>query len=315
MTNNAVEGGFQPSGGALFFSRGTLHMDHAQVIGNSAALDAGGIRLSSPGVNAVIADTLVQGNTATHTGGGMLADTMTSFVVSRSAFVDNTTGQPNGGAIFFSGVTDAGSAENVIENTTFSNNASLHQFGRGSALAVNQGNLTVRNSTIAFNKTAPNDAPGSDAGGALWVNVGATTKVKLISTLFAGNTHGNGGQEIDVTRSIAASGTQSTIDADHSSFETTPEIGVISGANTANLFEVDPGLLPLTLDDGGFTPVHPLPRDSRVVDAGSNPANLATDQRGPGFSRGFSEDGQRRVDIGAYEVRGDTIFWGDFQQH
>lgn len=315
LTNNHVAGGFQPSGGALSFDRGLVRLEKTRIVGNSAELNAGGIRLASPGVNAVIVDTLVQGNTATHTGGGMVADTMTSLTISRSAFVDNSTGQPYGGGIYFAGVTDAGSAENVIENTTFSGNVSRHQFGEGSALAIWQGNMTVRNSTFADNVTSPDDAPGNDAGGAVWVNGGATTRVALVSTLFAGNRHGNGNLTIDVTRNIAASGAQSTLDANHSSFEKTPAIGVISGENLSNLFEVDPLLLPLTLADGGFTPVRPLPRTSPVVDQGSNPAHLATDQRGPGFARGFSEDRLGTPDIGAYEVRGDTIFFGDFEQH
>jgi hypothetical protein len=316
MTNNRVEGGFQPSGGALFFGRGLVRIERCRIVGNSAELNGGGMRLSSPGVNAVIVDTLIQGNTATHTGGGIVADTMTSFTMSRSAVVDNSTGQPYGGGMYFAGVTDAGSTENVIENSTFSGNASLHQFGKGSALAVWQGNMTVRNSTFAFNRTSPNDAPGADAGGAVWLGGGATTKMRLDSVLFAGNTHGNGGDKLDLTRSIAASGVQSTLDASHSSFEEAPAIGVISGDNVANLINVDPLLEPLTMA-GGFTPVHPLPEASPVIDQGSNPASLATDQRGPGYPRASAstEGGAEVTDIGAYEYRTDRIFFGDFEQH
>lgn len=316
MTNNHVEGGFQPSGGALYFGRGLVRIDRCRIVGNSAELNGGGMRLSSPGVNAVIVDTLIQGNTATHTGGGIVADTMTSFTMSRSAVVDNATGQPYGGGLYFAGVTDAGSAENVIENSTFSGNASLHQFGQGSALAVWQGNMTVRNSTFAFNRTSPNDAPGANAGGAVWLGGGATTKLRLDSDLFAGNTHGNGDTKLDLTRSIAASGTQSTIDASHSAFEEAPAIGVISGDDIANLINIDPELQPLTMA-GGYTPVHPLPENSPVIDQGSNPASLSTDQRGPGFPRSAqaSEGGPAATDIGAYEYRVDRIFFGDFEQH
>jgi predicted outer membrane repeat protein len=314
MTNNHVEGGFQPSGGALYFGRGLLQMARCRVIGNSAELDAGGIRLASPGVNAVIEDTLVQGNTATHTGGGILADTMSSFRMSRSAVVGNTTGQPYGGGIYFAGVTDAGSAENVIENSTFSGNVSLHQFGRGSALAVWQGNMTVRNSTFAYNETSPNDAPGGGAGGAVFLGSGASTKMRLDSVLFAGNPHGNAGAELDLAREIAASGTQSTLDAHFSSFQEAPAIGVISGEDTSNLRNVDPALEPLTMA-GGFTPVHPLPATSPVIDRGSNPASLATDQRGAARASAATEGGATVTDIGAYEYRTDRIFFGDFDAH
>ena len=314
MTGNHVAGGFQPSGGALYFGRGLVRIERCRIVGNSAELNAGGIRLASPGVNAVITDTLIQGNSATHTGGGIVADTMSSFTMSRSAVVDNTTGQPYGGGLYFAGVTDAGSPENVIENSTFSGNASLHQFGQGSALAIWQGNMTVRNSTFAFNATSPNDPAGANAGGAVWLGGGATTKLALESVLFAGNTHGNSDQKLDLTRSIAASGTQSTLDASHSSFEAAPAIGVISGDNVANLLNIDPELGALTMA-GGYTPVHPLPENSPVIDQGSNPASLATDQRGAGFPRAAqaTPNGPFATDIGAYEYRVDRIFADGFE--
>jgi len=317
MTDNHAAGGFQPSGGALAFDRGLVRIERSRIVDNTAELNGGGIRLSSPGVNAVITDTLIQGNEATHTGGGMIADTMTSLTITRSAFVGNTTGQPYGGGLYFAGVTDAASPENVIENTTFSDNASLHQSGRGSALAIWQGNMTVRNSTFADNKTAPGLSPGENSGGALWLNGGATTKLGLQSTLFVGNTHGDADLKIDLSRNIASSGTQSLIDADHSSFEATPAIGVISGSNNANLFEIDPLLQPLTLEMGGITPVHPLPENSPVLEHGANPASLTTDQRGPGYPRAASATGNGPgvTDIGAFEFRVDRIFFGDFEQH
>ena len=51
---------------------------------------------------------------------------------------------------------------------------------------------------------------------------------------------------------------------------------------------------------------------------GSNPGNLATDQRGAGFVRTIDFDACRRpnvhvTDIGAYEYRGDTIFCHGFE--
>ncbi|MFC4821401.1 choice-of-anchor Q domain-containing protein [Dokdonella ginsengisoli] len=308
MNNNHAADGFQPSGGALFFSRGLLRVERSRIVDNSAQF-GGGIRVASPGAKAVFLDTLVQGNIAEHTGGGILADTMESFTMSRSALVENMTGQPLGGGIYFAGVTDAGSAENVIENTTFSGNVSAHQFGKGSGLAVWSGNMTVRNSTFAFNATGPDTAAGAGAGGALWVSAGTTTRVTVQSTLFSGNTHGNADGSIDLTRDTGTP--VSTLNVDHSLFQTLPAIGVITNA-TANL-EGDALLADLTTAHGGLTPVHPIPADSPAIDAGTNPGNLTTDQRGAGFARTIDFNPCRRplvnrTDIGAYEYRGDTIF-------
>lgn len=314
LIDNHVRDGFQPSGGALYYDRGLVQLEHCRVIGNTAELNAGGIRLSSPGVSAVISDSLIQDNTATHTGGGILADRMNQLTIARSAFVGNVTGQPYGGGLYLAAVTDAGSPQNVIENTTFSDNRALHDSGRGSALALWSGNLTLRNSTIADNKTGPQTAPTANAGGAVWVGNGATTHLTVQSTLFAGNTHGNLGGRSDLTR--LQGNPNGLLDTDHNAFETMPDAGTINGLNQANLFAIDAQLQPLTTSHGrGFVPLHPIARTSPVVDKGINPGNLLNDQRGPGFHRAFSWPNNPNgvPDIGAYELYGDTIFRNGFE--
>ena len=52
-------------------------------------------------------------------------------------------------------------------------------------------------------------------------------------------------------------------------------------------------------DNGGVTPTVALQPGSPAIDAGSNPNNLATDQRGNGFDRTIGE----ATDIGAFEVQ------------
>lgn len=298
------------TGGAILFSAGDLSITRSLIMDNASEF-GGGLSALSPRVNVTISDTTFRNNTADHTGGGIWASTTTSFKVSRSAFIDNTTGQPNGGGIYFAGVTDFGSPVNVIENTTFSGNQSLHQVGRGSALAIGSGNMTIRNSTFAFNKTSPNDPPGANAGGALWVANGATTEVKLQSDLFAGNTHGNANMLFDVLRE--SGGAQSTIDVANSAFQTQPGVTTLNGTVTAAMFDTDPEIE--ALDFSGPTAIHPLPATSPVIDHGSNPGNLATDQRGAPRSSAATEGGQSATDIGAYEYRTDRIFFGDFELH
>ena len=124
------------------------------------------------------------------------------------------------------------------------------------------------------------------------------------STLFAGNTHGNAGMPSDLTR-LTGGTVQSSLNVDHSLFAVMPAIGVITTSGDGNL-EADALLMPLTRDWGGITPVHPIPLDSPAVDAGSNPANLITDQRGAGFARAVDANACHRPlvarpDIGAFE--------------
>jgi hypothetical protein len=64
----------------------------------------------------------------------------------------------------------------------------------------------------------------------------------------------------------------------------------------ADTLRTDPQLLPLA-DNGGATRTHAIPPNSPAIDAGANPGQLATDQRGGEFVRAF--DGV--ADIGAYE--------------
>ena len=298
------------TGGAILFSAGDLVITHS-LIADNASQFGGGLSALSPRVNVTISDTTFRDNSADHTGGGIWASTATSFKVSRSAFVGNKTGQPNGGGIYFAGVTDFGSPVNIIENTTFSGNESLHQVGRGSALAVASGNMTIRNSTFAFNRTSPNDAGGANAGGALWVAGGDTTEVKLQSDLFAGNTHGSENTLFDVYRELG--GSQSTIDVANSAFQTQPSVGTLNGSVVAAMFDTDPQLEPLNED--APTPYHALPEGSPVIDHGSNPGNLATDQRGVARSAASTEGGPSATDIGAYEYVVDRIFFGDFEQN
>lgn len=305
----------QSRGGGLHFSRGSATIERSRFVDNTSAGSAGGVNLQSPGVSATLADTLLQGNQATLRGGGMLAGTMTNLRIARSAFVRNAlTSQTEGGALYFDGVTDAGSPENLIENSTFSGNRAQHQVARGSALAVASGNMTVRNSTFAYNVTAPDSSPGNNAGGAIWVGGGSTVRVKVQSSLFNGNTHGNANAPSDLTRQTGGS-IESTLEVDHSLFQRMPAIGVIT-TGSANI-EGDALLGELTTAHGGLTPLHPIPAESPAVDRGANPGGLATDQRGAGFVRAWS-DPNRAVgiaDIGAYELHGDRIFLGDFERH
>jgi len=316
LTGNSGDVGGQGAGGAVLFSAGTIRITRSFFSQNSANF-GGAVYISSPRVNAVVEDSLFLDNDAKHTGGAMVAGTMTSFRIARSAFVGNIAGQPLGGALAYTGTTDAGAPAGVIENTTFSGNQSLHPAGLAGALSLGAGTLYLRNSTVAGNRTAPKSAPIGSGGAVHVPAVNATLIVD--STLFSNNTHGNAGQRVDLSHPTDTSSAASLVHVSDSILHTTPAVDVINGADLRNQFATDALLQPLTVDEGnGFVPVHPIPPNSPAIDTGANPANLATDQRGPGFARVMDATPCQRplahhADVGAYEYRSDTIFCYGFE--
>jgi len=310
----------QGSGGGILFSAGTLTVARSYIAQNTANFGAG-MSIVSPRAHAVITDTLIQDNIAGHTGGGIQAGTMSSFRMSGSALVGNFSGQPLGGGLYLTGSNDPAAGAAIIENTTFSGNVSRHPSGQASALAASGGNLIVRNSTFALNATAPTTPPVAGLiTGALWVDSTATT-VRIESTLFDSNTHGNTGVLADLAHVASSASNPSIVSATDSLFRTMPGASEINGDNLRNQFATSAQLKPLTTaDGGGFVPVHPLARTSPAIDRGSNPGGLIWDQRGAGFVRAWSDPGYRNdplnshADIGAFEYRGDAFFHGDFEQ-
>jgi hypothetical protein len=76
----------------------------------------------------------------------------------------------------------------------------------------------------------------------------------------------------------------------------------LDAGSANNLLNRDPLLAPLA-DNGGPTRTHALLPGSPAISAGSNPANLTTDQRGAGFPRVY----ESAADIGAFEVQQPTV--------
>ena len=312
LLGNQAGLGTSNTGGAVYFAKGSLRMKRCLVQENDAG-HGGGLYLGTPAPHAVIEDSVFLDNTSYHAGGAISAGTtMPSFHVARSSFIGNSTQQPLGSAIYYGGSTGEGILPGVIENSTFSGNFTTHSGGRGT-IAVNSGTLYLRNSTLAFNQTANGEFVAPGDGGAVWA--GSATTLYIDSTLFAHNTHGSTGARVDISPSSASS---SIIHVSNSLLHTTPVAGLISGTNIGNQFDTDAQLLPLAIEGTGFVPVHPIPQDSPAVDEGSNPANLATDQRGAGYRRTVDLIACRhpslaRTDVGAYEYRTDTLFCYGFE--
>lgn len=313
LVDNEAGPGNNDTGGAVYHGNGAFQMKRCIVQGNRAG-HGGGLYLGTPAPQVVIEDSVFLENASYFAGGAISAGTtMPSFRVSRSSFVGNSTEQPLGAAISYGGSSSPGTSPGVIENSTFSGNFTPHSNGRG-IVAVNSGTLHLRNSTLAHNRTATAGTASANDGGAVWVG-GAIVHIE--STLFAHNEHGPEGSSSRVDISPSSSPMR-TVHVTRSLLHTLPAAGLINGADSGNLFDTDARLLPLAVEGSGIAPVHPIPHDSPAIDAGSNPASLATDQRGPGHPRTVDLVACRhpsfaRTDIGAYEYRTDTIFCHGFE--
>lgn len=196
------------------------------------------------------------------------------WTVRRTLFQKNTV-HSNGAALSFY----ANEGKGVVENSTFSGNASL----TGEAIYSSQASLTVRNSTFA--DTAQVGGSGGSGG---VVAVGAAP-LSLRSNLFARN-----------DRSAAAA---PSVSASYNLFDTSASdlpAGVVCASSTlggANLCGVtSPGIGPLS-DNGGPTQTIPLLSGSPAINAGFAPWALLTDQRGLPRTVGLG------TDIGAFEVQ------------
>src|SRR5205085_792985 len=132
--------------------------------------------------------------------------------------------------------------------------------GGGGIVSFLSSNLTLQNSTVAFNSSA-------GAGGGIDIVSGT---VGAESTIIAKNTHAG---SPDVAGKITEN------------FGLIGDItgATISGANNVN--GVDPQLGALTILNGGFTATHAIPTTSPAFNKGSNPTNAAFDQRGNPFAR------------------------------
>jgi hypothetical protein len=155
--------------------------------------------------------------------------------------------------------------------------------------------LLVQNSTIAGNSASGVGGGFSDD------NPGTANTVTFESTVVAFNTAGTspdvggivgahaGTPAVNATRSLVRDQTGASL----------PNYGTQNNlpAGTDPLFVG--GATPTLANNGGPTQTIALQAGSPLLNVGSNPASLATDQRGPGFAR-TSGTG---TDIGAFEVQ------------
>ncbi|MFL5328768.1 MAG: choice-of-anchor Q domain-containing protein [Gemmataceae bacterium] len=271
-------------------SAAVLTLVDCQISGNKAIVygtSSGGYGagiLISGGATLIMDRSAVFGNKSDRFGGGIyFGSSGGGLSLTNSAVTGNSVVTGLGGGVYFRGTVNANGYR--ISNTTISSNSSS---GNGAGITLGtfaSGTFRIANSTITGNLTT------SGSGGGIYRNwFGAT--VQLQSTIVAGNL----GTNPDI--SFSSSG---TITANNNLIGVTG-VGNFTLSGTGNktgtvASPLDPMLDPLG-NYGGPTLTHRLKAGSPAINVGSNPDNLANDQRGPGFARIYG--GQ--TDIGAYEV-------------
>ncbi|HET7064061.1 MAG TPA: kelch repeat-containing protein [Rudaea sp.] len=176
-------------------------------------------------------------------------------------------------------------ATGLISNSTISGNVAYSYYSHHShagAGCIYQP-TTISNTTIAFNEA-------DDTGGLF---IYTTGDVRIDSTIIANNTNPGltkGQYNLFIGLAKTVSGSHNLV------MSPSPTNVDVFGINA------DPLLLPLA-DNGGPTQTHALMPGSPAIDAGSNPAGLATDQRGAPFARVVGA----APDIGAFESRPSAV--------
>lgn len=276
-SNIAASGGISGAGigGAIALSGGSLTVNNCLLSGNSATTRGGAITLGGGSIQ--LSNSTVSNNTAGQ-GGGIYASNNVTIIA--STFSGNSAvGTGRGGGILIQGST----TPTIIRNSTFSGNvADLN--GGAIAISSTTNTLTLQNSTITGNSIT---STSTDSGGGGIARIGGSTStIALESMIVSGNVSTLGPD-------ILSAGTVNL---------KTSAIGSGSGFSKTDLggnlaFGTNIKLGPLQ-NNGGPMLTHLPASDSPLIDAGSNPASLPTDQRGSGFPRVIGI----AADIGAVEI-------------
>jgi hypothetical protein len=267
--------GYFSVGGGLY-SRGDLTMTDSTISGNSIDVAADGEGAPGGGVYVRgivdISGSTIDGNVADGKGGGL-------FKAIYSVY-----GEPGG---------TNPQTTLTIRNSTIANNTAAS----GGAIASSRP-VYLANSTIA------NNFADAGAGGVLFQLVGILDSAGILdvqSTIIGANT---AGENATLALDLAADDTLTVTGSN----DLVVDAGAI--ALPEDTISADPMLGPLQ-DNGGPTRTLALLDGSPAIDAGSNPFDLAFDQRGDGFPRVAGA----AADIGAIESPGedlDTIFADGF---
>jgi Right handed beta helix region len=278
MTNCTITGNTASYvGGGGIFSNGPLDLESCIITGNAVSNTGLGNCLGGGvycGAALMINNCTIAGN-STKAGGGGVGEHAGSVLVQNSTISGNSA--TIGGGVYFFATTAFTTL--TVRNSTIAGNISS-QSGGGIAAAVD-GTILVQNSTVTANTAT------SGFGGGI-ARASGLTFMTIISSVVAANTNANA-PDLFTAGSVSA-----TFDAFGSKTGVTTFIG---DATTNSLLGQNFKLGSLA-SNGGTTKTVALLAGSPCINAGSNPANLTTDQRGTGFPRVTNG----AIDIGAFEA-------------
>jgi hypothetical protein len=320
------------AGGAVAFSGGRLTVHDSRFENNSADAAGGAIFAYNGRLridNTVIADNRVEStsNREFIEGGGVFALCMDGQI-NGSRIVDNQMRNGPGGStivaegiglVWYPDAPGGGRTLRIVNSEIAGNTTSIPVSAQGGSLGGGilcdslpdtSGLLSLVNSTVSGNR--------AEFGG----GIASACPVSLQGSTIAGNTSANetgfGSPGIELGSGAAVLSLSATLVANNTGgpdlvFFGAPGDNPSYGAVDASLIRsidgsalpapagvltgVDPQLGPLT-DNGGRVRTHALLAGSPAIDAGIDPAGIATDGRGAGFGRIAGA----RADIGAFEA-------------
>jgi hypothetical protein len=308
--------------GGGVYSRGGATLTNSRVSGNYVSMSVfdytGGGGIAVDGGSLTVQNSIISGNTAgpgtaviygfgddmPALGGGIRALAGTTVVLINSTVSGNTAVDGAGGlggGIYFgsppglSGTVFAGNTGGgvTILDSTIAGNVAPSGGGIGLG-RIRGGAILVQNSTVSGNTATATDTTAGHGGGGLAQFSATTTTgtVTLQSTIVAANAAANGRPDLAKGSSGVA------LTPDHSLLGAADTV-TLTGSSANNLTgttasPLNPLLGPLA-SYGGSTQTMPLLAGSPALNAGSNPAALATDERGNSRVVGTAPD------IGAYE--------------
>jgi parallel beta-helix repeat protein/predicted outer membrane repeat protein len=293
-------------GGAILGGDEHIVLQNCVFTGNAAPSGSGGAVAVFYGGKLTATDCTFSSNAAHHYGGAIITrgGGFSELNLNRSTVSGNQANAAGGIYMYRNG---------LIENSTISGNTATGILGNGHgggvylATPLSAVTFTIRNSTISGNKAQSNGGGVHLSQGAtLVIQNGTITANTAVSGAGGGIRRGSTGTTI-IESSIVANNINAsapdissggTVSVDNSAIGAATGFTLSGGTNLP--FGIDLKLGPLA-DNGGPTLTHMLLPGSPAINQGSNPANLATDQRGQARVQGL------RADIGAFEAAAPAV--------
>lgn len=286
------------SGSGVYSGTGVFRFINSFAINNLAQGNGGGGGLSFGGNGSMVQRSAISGNQAPRGGGGIEVTGGTATILETSVENNSTNGGGGGILAIFSTAT--------INRSTIAGNTAYRS---GGGIALPYGNVSLINSTVSGNRVTNGGGGGINSGenGTVGnITIRSSTIVNN-TALYSGGLTGGFAQSVRVGNSILSANVALSGPNILSEFTSLGGNLVSDRSGSTGYLSNDlpdgtvPMLGPLA-NNGGPTRTHALLSGSPAINAGSNgvTTDLATDQRGKGFSRVV--DGT--IDIGAFELAG-----------